>query len=122
MRKVQTRLWKRRKEEHATNVESMNISHKSAKMEHDEVQHVVAAEAEEETQRRQRNFRQQGASTCERCGKGANAWIANRLRNNEIEWLLDSGCSDHIINNENYFENCIKLKEPVNIYLGDNRS
>ena len=46
---------------------------------------------------------------------------ANRLRNNEIEWLLDSGCSDHIVSKENYFENCIKLKERVNIYLGDNR-
>ena len=78
------------------------------------------------------NFRQQGASTSERSGEGANAWIAtahathssevNRLCNNKIEWLLDSGCSDHIINNENYFEKCIELKEPVNIYLGDNRS
>ena len=36
--------------------------------------------------------------------------------------ILDSGCFDHIINNENYFEKCIELKEPVNIYLGDNRS
>ena len=35
--------------------------------------------------------------------------------------MLDSGCSDHIINNENYFENCIELKEPVNIYVADNR-
>ena len=66
------------------------------------------------------NFRQQGASTCEQSGEGANAWIAtahaahsseaNRLRNNEIEWLLDSSCSDHIVNNENYFEKYIELK------------
>ena len=37
-------------------------------------------------------------------------------------WLLDSGCTDHIINDVNYFDKSIDLKEPVNIYLGDNRS
>ena len=37
-------------------------------------------------------------------------------------WPLDSGCTDHIINNVNYFDKSIDLKEPVNIYLGDNRS
>ena len=26
-----------------------------------------------------------------------------------------------MINNENYFENCIELKEPINIYVADNR-
>lgn len=77
------------------------------------------------------NFRQQGASTSEQSGLGASAWIAtahaarssevNKLRNEEIEWLLDSGCTDHIINDDNYFEKCIELKEPVKIYLGDNR-
>ena len=66
------------------------------------------------------NFRQQGASTCERSREGANAWIAmahathsseaNSLCNNELEWLLDNVLK------------CIELKEPVNIYLGDNRS
>lgn len=79
------------------------------------------------------NFRgQQGTSTSEQSGSGASAWMAtahaaqsseiNRLRNYEIEWLLDSGCTDHIVNDESYFENSIVLKEPVNIYLGDNRS
>ena len=37
-------------------------------------------------------------------------------------WPLDSGCTDHIINNVNYFDKSIDLKEAVNIYLGDNRS
>ena len=45
----------------------------------------------------------------------------NRLRNCEIEWLLDSGCTDHKINNDEYLEKSIDLKENVNIYLGDNR-
>ena len=36
-------------------------------------------------------------------------------------WLLDSVCTDHIINSEDYFNRWIDLKEPVNIYLGDNR-
>ena len=40
---------------------------------------------------------------------------------NEIHWLLDSGCTDHIVDDEEYFENSIVLKEPVNIYLGANR-
>ena len=65
---------------------------------------------------------------------GAGAWVAtttratfnsevNRLDNScEINWILDSGCTDHIINNANYYENCIDLKEPINVYLGDKRS
>ena len=40
---------------------------------------------------------------------------------NELQWLLDSGCTDHIINSVDYFDKCIDLKEPINIYLGDNR-
>lgn len=78
------------------------------------------------------NYRQHGATgTSEQSGQGPSAWVATaseakiktgRLCMSEIEWLLDSGCTDHIINNEKYFENCIDLKKPVNIYLGDNRS
>ena len=81
--------------------------------------------------REYRNFRQQGATTSKQNGEGASTWIATahvaqsnysqgRL-GNEIQWLLDSGCTDHIINSEDYFNRCIDLKEPVNIYLGDNR-
>ena len=46
----------------------------------------------------------------------------NEISANEIMWLLGSGCTDHIINNVNYFDKSVDLKEPVNIYLGDNRS
>ena len=78
------------------------------------------------------NFRQQGASTTSEQGSsGSSAWIAtayaaqgndNKKRfGNEIHWLLDSGCTDHTVNDEKYFENSIVLKEPVNIYLGDNK-
>ena len=35
--------------------------------------------------------------------------------------LLDSRGTDHIINSVDYFDKGIDLKEPVNIYLGDNR-
>ena len=35
--------------------------------------------------------------------------------------MLDSGCTDHIINSVDYFDKCIDLKGPVNIYLEDNR-
>jgi len=65
--------------------------------------------------------------------EGASAWIATTAhiaQNSEVKksgtceitWLLDSGCSDHIINDDSYFEKCIELEAPVNIYLGDNRS
>ena len=74
---------------------------------------------------------QQETSTSEQSGKGASASIVtthaaytnetNRSCISEIEWILDSGCSDHIINNEKYFENRIELNEPVNIYIADNR-
>ena len=46
-----------------------------------------------------------------------------RLDNScEINWIVDSGCTEHIINNTDYCENCIDLKEPINVYLGDKRS
>ena len=45
----------------------------------------------------------------------------DRLGDDEIVWLLDSGYNDYIINNVNYFDKYIDLKEPVNIYLDDNR-
>ena len=56
MRKVRTHLRRKRKKEHATSVESMDISHESVKMaarrvtvaQHGEAQHEDAAEAEEE--------------------------------------------------------------------------
>lgn len=37
----------------------------------------------------------------------------------EIKWLLDSGCSDHIVNSDKYFYKVIDLKNPVNIKVGD---
>ena len=39
----------------------------------------------------------------------------------KIEWILDSGCTDHVINNENYFSDAIVLKEPINVKVGDGR-
>ena len=126
MRKVQTHLWRKRKKEHATNVESMDISHESVTMaHHGEAQHVAAAEPEEEEATLAEGTETSGSKGQHvRAGRrrSERSSEAKRLCNNDIEWLLDSGCSDHIINNENYFEKCIELKEPVNIYLGDNMS
>ena len=36
-----------------------------------------------------------------------------------IDWLIDSGCSDHIVNSDKYFTNVQNLKEPIKIGLGD---
>ena len=78
------------------------------------------------------NFHRQSATgTSEQGNSRAGIWMAkthaahssemNELSDNEIIWQLDSGCTDHVINNVNYFDKCIDLKKPVNIYLGDNR-
>lgn len=40
---------------------------------------------------------------------------------NSVEWLLDSGCSDHIINNDACYNECTDLKVPVNVKVGDGR-
>lgn len=42
--------------------------------------------------------------------------------NCEINWLLDSGCTDHIVNNESYFCNYIDLKNPVDVKLPDGKT
>lgn len=39
----------------------------------------------------------------------------------EIEWILDSGCSDHIVNNVNYFSTCIDLDNPFKVKIGDGK-
>lgn len=31
-----------------------------------------------------------------------------------ISWCVDSGCSDHLVNNKDYFTDYIKLKVPQN--------
>ena len=41
---------------------------------------------------------------------------------NELEWVLDSGCSDHIINNDKYFVKLSKLENPINVKVGDGRT
>ena len=40
---------------------------------------------------------------------------------NYLEWVLDSGCSDHIINDDKYFVKVSKLDKPVNVKVGDGR-
>lgn len=37
----------------------------------------------------------------------------------QIEWLLDSGCTDHIINTDKYFDACEILNKPVKVKIGD---
>lgn len=39
-----------------------------------------------------------------------------------IKWLLDSGCSDHIINSDKYFSKLTKLDKFINVKVGDGYS
>jgi len=39
----------------------------------------------------------------------------------KIHWILDSGCSDHIINDDSYFSECLNLAKPINVKVGDGR-
>lgn len=48
-----------------------------------------------------------------------NSKVETKDDSSEIKWLLDSGCTDHIINDEKYYSQCIELKEPVNDKVGD---
>lgn len=45
----------------------------------------------------------------------------NEVNCNENDWVLDSGCTDHITNNDRYFEDCGPLDKPVNVYSSVNR-
>lgn len=35
----------------------------------------------------------------------------------EVQWLLDSGCTDHLINNEKYFSSVVVLNNPIDVNL-----
>ena len=38
-----------------------------------------------------------------------------------MKWLLDSGCSDHIVNNCKFFEKCVNLENHVDVELPDGK-
>lgn len=40
---------------------------------------------------------------------------------NRIDWILDSGCTDHIITDDSYFSESLILKNPINVKVGDGR-
>ena len=40
---------------------------------------------------------------------------------NEIKWLLDSGCLDHIVNNCKFFEKYVNLENHVDVELPDGK-
>lgn len=51
----------------------------------------------------------------------ANNIKISKVGNNEILWVLDSGCMYHIINDDSCFENLEILKEPVDVNMRDDR-
>jgi len=42
-------------------------------------------------------------------------------KKSEVTWYLDSGCTNHIINDDKYFDKFINLKNPANVKVGDDR-
>lgn len=40
---------------------------------------------------------------------------------NHINWILDSGCTDHIVNDDTVFDEYVTLDRPVEVKLGDGR-
>ena len=67
-------------------------------------------------------------SQTEQCAEKSEAFSASvEVRSahtdngNKIEWILDSGCTDHVVNNENYFSYSIVLKEPIKVKVDDGR-
>ena len=40
----------------------------------------------------------------------------------EISWLLDSGCTDHVVNDERMYEKFIVLKNPIEVKLPDGKN
>jgi len=38
-----------------------------------------------------------------------------------INWILDSGYTNHIVNQDKYFNRCVILKEPIKVRVGDGR-
>ena len=41
---------------------------------------------------------------------------------NKLEWILDSGCSDRIVNDGKYFVKFKTLENPINVKVGDGRT
>ena len=46
----------------------------------------------------------------------------NEIITNQINWLLDSGCTDHIINSEKYFEKFVVLSKPIDVKMPDGKN
>lgn len=69
------------------------------------------------------NYESMGSFCTEIVERDRNRQIeANVSENNKIEWILDSGCTDHIINKEAYYTNCVSLKNPIKVKVEDGRS
>jgi len=45
----------------------------------------------------------------------------NQSAKDKIVWILDNGCTNHIVNNDIYFEKCVTLKEPMSVKVGNGR-
>lgn len=45
-----------------------------------------------------------------------------RTDTNEIFWLLNSGCTDHIVNDDNIFDRTIVSKDPIDVNMPDGKN
>jgi hypothetical protein len=68
---------------------------------------------------RGRNSAGHGSSFYTTIANTSTVYQSERSSNGEIEWLLDSGCTDHIINTDEHYDACETLNTPVKVRIGD---
>lgn len=55
----------------------------------------------------------------DKSNRGNNIEVNNT--ESKVNWILDSGCSDHVINNDKYFHEFKTLQNPICVKVGDGR-
>ena len=132
--------WRRRRTTHASNVEnpvisstsvqaSFNVSDNSSEIATATAEATAATEAEAQA------YEDVAANsgkidTTRNASQGATTFViglegkinknieVNNYENN-LEWVLDIECSDHIINSDKYFVKVNKLENSINVKVGD---
>lgn len=63
----------------------------------------------------------QAAKEVNKISCDGNINIENYIDEYEVNWILDSGCTDHLINDDSCFDEFVILKNPMNVNMPDGR-